>query len=393
MANQVKIDLSVQDTSGSLKKRTSEAQALNKELSRTQQLATGTRTGNGAVRSSYSAVNENTAYGQARGSMGATGASGRDFANQAQGLGGLVRLYATYAANVFALTAAFSALREAMSTDIMIRGLDQLGAASGVAMGALAKNFANASGGAISLRESMEATAKAVSSGLTSAQFMELGKVAKGASQALGVNMSDAVSRLTRGITKLEPELLDELGIFTKVGKASEDYARSVNKSVTSLTDFERRQAFANAVLAEGAQKFGEIAVQTNPYDLLLASLKNTAQSILSTVNTVIAPIAKLLAENTGLITAAFALMGVKIVQQALPALLSWQKGLTAAAAVSASKLGELVNPEGFVERAQARFNVPKLQMELTKAELAYEAASKKLYKQKIIIKAKVRLY
>jgi lambda family phage tail tape measure protein len=370
----VKIDLSLQDQSSSIKKRTSEVQNLNKELTKSQQLATGTRTGGQAVKASLgpSMPGEGTAYGQARGSMGATGAAGRDFANQAQGLGGLVRLYATYAANVFALTAAFSALRDAMSTDIMIRGLDQLGAASGVAMGALAKNFAQASGGAISLREAMESTAKAVSSGLSSAQFMELGKVAKGASQALGVNMSDAVSRLTRGITKLEPELLDELGIFTKVGKATEDYARSVGKSVNALTDFERRQAFANAVLAEGAQKFGEIAVQTNPYDLLLASLKNTAQSILSTVNTVIAPIAKLLAENTGLITAAFALMGVKIVQQALPALLSWQKGLSAAAAVSADKLGELVNPEGFVERAQARFNVPKLEAELKQAEAVY---------------------
>lgn len=378
MANQVKIDLSVQDSGASIKKRTSEVKDLNKELTKSQTLATGTRTGASAVKSSYSAAGENVSYGQARGSMGATGAGARDFANQAQGLGGLVRLYATYAANVFAVSAAFGALRDAMSTDMMIRGLDQLGAASGVSMGALAKNFANASGGAISLRESMEATAKAVSSGLSSSQFMELGKVAKGASQALGVNMSDAVSRLTRGITKLEPELLDELGIFTKVGKSAEDYARSVGKSVTSLTDFERRQAFANAVLAEGAQKFGEIALQTNPYDQLLASLKNTAQTILSTVNTVIAPVAKLLADNTGLITAALALMGVKIVQQALPALLSWQKGLTAAAAVSADKLGELVNPEGFIQRAQARFNVPKLEAELAKAEAIYAKTAQK---------------
>jgi hypothetical protein len=235
--NKVTIDLSLQDQSGTIKKRTAETQTLNKELQRTQQLATGTRSGNRALAAAYSPTGENTAYGQARGSMGATGASARDFANQAQGLGGLVRLYATYAANVFALTAAFSALQNAMSTDIMVKGLDQLGAASGVAMGALAKNFAQASGGAISLREAMESTAKAVSSGLSTQQFMELGKVAKGASQALGVNMSDAVSRLTRGITKLEPELLDELGIFTKVGKASEDYARSVGKSVNSLTD------------------------------------------------------------------------------------------------------------------------------------------------------------
>ena len=370
--NKVTIDLSLQDQSGTIKKRTAETQTLNKELQRTQQLAAGSRGRNGALAAAYSPAGENTAYGQARGSMGATGASARDFANQAQGLGGLVRLYATYAANVFALTAAFSALRDAMATDIMIKGLDQLGAASGVAMGALAKNFAQASGGAISLREAMESTAKAVSSGLSTQQFMELGKVAKGASQALGVNMSDAVSRLTRGITKLEPELLDELGIFTKVGKASEDYARSVGKSVNSLTDFEKRQAFANAVLAEGIEKFGEISVQTNPYDQLLANLKDTAQTILSTVNTVVAPVAKLLADNTGLIGAAFALMGIKIVQQALPALLSWQQGLKAAAATSADKLGDLVNPDAFVERTQARFNVPKLEAELRQAEAVY---------------------
>lgn len=378
MANQVRIDLSVEDTRGTLAKRTAETKALNKELETTQKLSTGTRTGNRAVAASYSAASESTAYGQARGSMGATGASGRDFANQAQGLGGLVRLYATYAANVFAVSAAFSALRDSMSTDIMIRGLDQLGAASGIAMGSLAKQFTAASGGAISLREAMESTAKAVSSGLSSAQFMELGKVAKGASQALGVNMSDAVSRVTRGITKLEPELLDELGIFTKVGKASEDYARKVGKSVDSLTDFEKRQAFANAVLAEGNKKFGEIAVQSNPYDQLLASLKNTAQNILSAVNSVVAPIAKILADNTGLITAALGLMAVKIVQQALPALASWQKGLASAAAVSAGKLGELVNPEGFVERAQAKFNIPKLEAELARAEAAYAASAKK---------------
>lgn len=352
------------DDSGTIKAKTNEMKAFNAEGSKAAKMA--------------AAKADNRAYGQARGSMEATGASGRDFANQAQGLGGLVRLYATYAANLFAVSAAFSALRDAMSTDIMIRGLDQLGAASGVSMGSLAKQFAAASGGAISLREAMESTAKAVSSGLSSAQFMELGKVAKGASQALGVNMSDAVSRLTRGITKLEPELLDELGIFTKVGKASEDYARSIGKSVSSLTDFERRQAFANAVLVEGAKKFGEIALQSNPYDKLLASLKDTAQSILSIVNTVIAPIAKLLADNTGLITASLALMGVKIAQQALPALVSWQKGLTAAAAVSADKLGQLVNPEGFVERTQAKFNIPKLEAEVRNAEKIYAAAAQK---------------
>lgn len=377
--NQVNINLSLQDQSRSIKQRTDEVKGLNKELQKTQSLATGTRTGSAAVSASYSAAGENIEYGRSRGAMGSTGAAGRDFANQAQGLGGLVRLYATYAANVFAVSAAFSALSEAMNTSMMIRGLDQLGAASGLALGGIAKQFANASEGAISLREAMEATAKATSSGLSKKQFMELGAVAKGASQALGVNMSDAVSRLTRGITKLEPELLDELGIFTKVGKATEEYARSVGKSADSLTDFEKRQAFANAVLAEGRQKFGEIASETNPYDKLLANLKNVAQDILSTINTIVGPIAKIFADSTALIGLAIGVIALKITKQALPALASWREGLTKAA-TDAAKSAQDINTsfgEAFVERAQQRAKVPQLQEQENAEKLAYTQRAK----------------
>ncbi len=355
---QVKIDLSLQDQSSSIKKRTKDVQDLNKELIKSQQLATGTQSGSRAVKSSFSAAaggGEGAEYGRARGSMGATGASGRDFANQAQGLGGLVRLYATYAANVFAVSAAFRALSEAMNTTNMVRGLDQLGTTSGVALGSLAKRFEQASGGAISLRESMEATAKAVSSGLSQQQFLKLGEVAKKASQALGVGMSDAVSRLTRGITKLEPELLDELGIFTKVGKATEDYARSVGKSAEALTDFEKRQAFANAVLEEGSRKFGEIDIPTNPYDKLLATLKNVAQSILEVVNTAIVPLVSLLASSPAALTLGIAALGSMIVKQAIPAIGEYRKSLREAAAVSKELADEkLARAESAAEARRA---------------------------------------
>ena len=330
MSQTVKIDLNVLDSKGSLKARKRESDDLNASLETGRKLATGTRTGSQAAAAAFRG--EGTEYGRARGSMGATGAGARDFANQAQGLGGLVRLYATYAANLFAVTAAFNALREAMNTTNMVEGLNQLGAASGVAMGNLAKQFTAVSGGAISLRESMEATAKAVSSGLSQAQFLKLGEVAKQASQALGINMSDAVSRLTRGITKLEPELLDELGIFTKVGKATEDYARSVGKAVTSLTDFERRQAFANAVLAEGAQKFGEISIPTNPYDKLLANLKNIGQQILELINRVLTPFVSLLSSSPTALTAVIGGLAALVVKQAIPAIGEYRAGLKSAA-------------------------------------------------------------
>lgn len=334
--NTLNVNLNVTDSGDTLKKRNQEAKELGQNLSKAAQLSEKALRPAAAQRQ----VAEGIEYNRARGSMGSTGASARDFANQAQGLGGLVRLYATVAANLFAVGAAFNTLREAMNTSNMVEGLNQLGAQSGQSLGRLAQNLANASGGAISLREAMEATVKATSSGMSSKQLMELGKVARNASQALGLTMSDAISRLTRGITKLEPELLDELGLFTKLDMATQQYALSVGKSTASLTDFERRQAFANAVLKEGLDKFGTIDIPTNPYDKLLASLKNLAQNGLEQVNKYLGPLINALSQSPTALTAAIAAVGITLVKQALPAIGQYRQGLQDSA-VAAAELAE----------------------------------------------------
>jgi lambda family phage tail tape measure protein len=319
-------DLSFNDKSNSMQKRIEDAKALNREMTKAAQSAFKAEGDKGV---------SGQDYGRARASVG-TGAGARDFAKESQGLGGLVRLYATVAANLFAVGAAFNTLKEAMNTSNMVEGLNQLGATSGQSLGTLAKNLASASGGALSLRDSMEATAKATSAGMSGKQLMQLGSVAKNASQALGLSMTDAVSRLTRGITKLEPELLDELGIFTKIDKATEDYARSVGKSAGALTDFEKRQAFANAVLKEGTDKFAAINIPTNPYDKLLASLKDLAQNGLEAVNKVLGPLLNSLSQSPGALTTGIAYLSAMLVKQALPAITQYREGLVASAAAAA---------------------------------------------------------
>jgi phage-related minor tail protein len=381
--NTIDINLSVMDKSSTIKSRTNDAKELNKQLERSQSLmaGTGTKSGAAARQATFISGGQVEDYNRSRGVAGVTGASARDFADQARSLGGLVRLYAAYAANIFAVTAAFNALREAMQTDMLIRSLNQLGASSGIALGGLAKQFAATTDGAISLREAAEATAKAMSSGMTKEQFLQLGQVAKGAAQALGLNMGDAVSRLTRGIVKLEPELLDELGLFTKVGKAADDYARSIGKTEAQLTDFERRQAFANAVLKEGRDKFGEIAQEGNPYDKLLAELKNVATDILNVVNTIVSPIAKLLADNTGLIAGAIALAAIKITKSALPALGQWRAGLEVAAKDAAEK-ATLINrsfQEAFAAKQEQALGIPVLQKNLDEAKKQLKLAQQEL--------------
>lgn len=329
MATQnTKVGIEITD-SGSTAKLIKSVKDLHSNLKETKKTASEVKVGGTSSSRKMAAmaaggangVMSGQAYGNLRGSAGTTGASARDFANQSQGLGGLVRLYATYAANIFAVSAAFTALSNAMDTSNMVKGLDQLGASSGMALGSLSKRLVQVTDGAISMREAMEATAKASSSGMSSDAIIRMGKVAKQASQALGVDMSDAVSRITRGITKLEPELLDELGIFVRVDSVTKSYAKSVNKAAADVTDFEKRQAFANAVLDQASKKFGEIEIDTNPYTQLLAATKDIGQATLEVVNVALVPMVKLLSSSPLALGSAIAALSVVLAKQAIPAI------------------------------------------------------------------------
>jgi hypothetical protein len=347
MATQnINIGVNVSDN-GTAKKVVKNFEEITQAATRAQQAAQGINAPGGttgsrgvaakAAPSGSQNMMSGQEYGAARGSAGLTGASARDFAAQSQGLGGLVRLYATYAANVFAVSAAFGALKSAMDTTNMVAGLNQLGAATGTNLGSLSKRLVTLTDGAISFRDAMDAVAKTTSSGMSSKDVERLAVVAKNASLALGVSMPDAINRLSRGISKLEPELLDELGIFTKIDPAVQAYARSVGKAASQLTDFERRQAFANAVLLEGESKFGELATAAvNPYDRLLATLKNVSQEALQVVNSVLGPIVSLLASSPTALAGALAVIGTLLVRQAIPALTEFKAGLAAAADTAA---------------------------------------------------------
>ena len=320
--NTINANLEVTDTGNTVKQRIKDMQGLNAETEKLNKSKAA------AV---YKA--ESMDYGVARAiSGGGTGAAGRDFAKQAQGLSGLVHVYATFAANLFAVSAAFRALSDAADTTNMIKGMDQLGAQTGRSLGTIAKSLQMASDGAISMRDAIEATTKGAAAGLSGKQMLQMAEVAKKASQALGISMPEALSRLSRGVAKLEPELLDELGLYTKLEKANQDYARSIGKTVTQLTDFEKRQAFANAVLKEGIDKFSSINIDINPYDKLLASLKNVAQSGLEVVNNLLTPLVSLLAASPTGLSIVLAGIGTMLLKQAIPALGQFRKSIAATA-------------------------------------------------------------
>jgi len=239
------------------------------------------------------------------------------------GAGGLVRAYALLAANVFALTAAFGVLSRASQVDTLIESMEILSTTGGTYIKNLSKELQEASGFAVDLAQSFRQVSLASSAGLSTKEIEGLTQVAKGAAISLGRNLPDAMDRIFRGAIKLEPEILDEIGLFVRVDEAAQKYARNNGKVVSALTQVERRQAFLNEILEQGQRKFQQYAeeIKPDPYVRLGAALGDIAQGGLTVVNSMLGPLLGFLAESKILLQAVFGALVFVLLKKAVPAL------------------------------------------------------------------------
>ena len=192
--------------------------------------------------------------------LGQSSASaGRSFSSQAQGLGGLVAAYAGAAATTFALQQAFDKLAKSARAIQTLEGLNTLASSVGASGSQLLESVRDITKAQLTIAESAAQINLSLSAGFNTQQIERLSGVALKASRALGRDLNDAYTRVVRGSAKMETELLDELGIYTKIEPATRAYAAAMGKSVTSLSEFERRQAFVNAVITEGERKYAGI--------------------------------------------------------------------------------------------------------------------------------------
>ena len=256
------------------------------------------------------------------------------------GSSGLVAAYATLAANVFAATAAFNAFRSAAAFEQLAEGFTFMANQAGRTMDLVVERLKEVSGEALSTEQALQGASLAISAGFSTDDLEKLTKVAKGASLALGRNLSDAFDRLTRGAIKLEPEILDELGIMVRLDDATEAYAATIGKTANELTQFQRQTAFINAINEQGIEKYGELAdaVEVNPYDKLAASFGDLTKAGLSLLNTVLIPFAKLFAGSNAAMIGGLIVFGSTIITTMIPALGNMAKNASEAA-IGAQKL------------------------------------------------------
>lgn len=130
---------------------------------------------------------------------------------------------------------------------------DTLTKQAGISSDGLLSALQRASGGTIANTELMLSSNRALALGVADSteEIAQLMEVAIARGKALGLSAQQAFSDLVTGIGRMSPLILDNLGIITGGEKVFEDYARSIGRSASSLTDMERKQALVNKVIAE----------------------------------------------------------------------------------------------------------------------------------------------
>jgi hypothetical protein len=244
----------------------------------------------------------------------------KNFSKMAQGItGGLVPAYATLAANIFAIGAAFRFLQNAADLRILEQGQAEYAARTGQNLSILTRQLQAATDGQLAFAEAAQSAAIGTAAGLSAKQINELGVVAKNASLMLGRDLTDSFNRLVRGAVKAEPELLDELGIILRLETASEKYALSIGKTKDQLNIFEKSQAVVNEVLAQGLEKFGAVDTQTNSLTKLAKSFDDLVNSLKRAIGPMAEFMAVAMSQNTAAVAGAGLMLGTGVARAVIP--------------------------------------------------------------------------
>jgi len=257
--------------------------------------------------------------GVAQASSGAT----KNFSKMSQGMGGLVGIYATLAAQAFALSAAYEFLKRVGDLKVLKDSQIAYASSTGIAITSLTTKIRLASEGMLNFEDSSRAAAIGLSSGLSSGQLTKLAEGAASVSKVLGRDITDSFDRLIRGVTKAEPELLDELGIILRLESAKKKYAISIGKTVSQLSLLEEKQAVLVEVQEQLDQKFSgttkAIDIQGNAVKKFGVAFNDVFVYFAKLIGPAVTIAANFFAKNITSLIAAISLFALVLVRSMLP--------------------------------------------------------------------------
>lgn len=121
-----------------------------------------------------------------------------------------------------------------------------------------------------------------------------LGKVAAATGQDMGYMMDS----LVKGVGRMSPMILDNLGIQVNMNQATADYAETLGKSAKELTKTEKQTALMNQVLEKLGENTKNLSESTDPFKQLSATMETLKERVSMSVGEVVLPLVSKLAET-----------------------------------------------------------------------------------------------
>ena len=193
--------------------------------------------------------------------------------------------------------------------------------------------------------------------------------------------MGDALTRLVKGTAKLEPEILDELGIMVRLDEASQKYAESLGKTVGQLSRFEKQQAFLNATIEQGEKKFSMIFdnVDAEPFAQLSASFRDLVKDLTTFLNIGAIPLIKFLSSFPTAMVGGLLLLASSVTKKILPALgdlSASNKAMASVAAAEASRASRAISTQYVNAVAQVNTAFKTVPASLRAVEAGFRSGS-----------------
>lgn len=127
----------------------------------------------------------------------------------------------------------------------------------------------------------------------TADEFSTLAKIAVDRGRAMGISMEYAFESIVKGVGRLSPLILDNLGIVLDADKTYGDFAKSIGKTADALTDAEKRMALLERLKSETSDFDSDAVLDAaGVWEKFNASIQNATASAGDWIN-----------KNTGIIS------------------------------------------------------------------------------------------
>lgn len=195
--------------------------------------------------------------------------------------------------------------------------------------------------GTVSEVDLLRAANNAMALGLPTEDLNELFAAAQTVGAVMGRDTLQAVQDLTTGIGRQSKLILDNLGIIVDTNKAYEEYAETLNKTVSELDAAERKTAFTTAAIEELNKKAKLLEGTTSEGQLSMQRFAASIKDVKTRVGELLSPLAGL----TPIFNAMLPAINILIVQ-ALPKLAaSLHASTIAAGGLNVALMSLLTNP------------------------------------------------